>query len=357
MSGGANPHGEDLLRRLSGSADVCLHAFDLVREAALLVELGAATQREASFLDDRVLKPGARAAWVELGRALQAAYDIGFQHPLHFIFHTGHVGSTLVSRLLDETRTVFPLREPSALRQLAEAIDVVGRIDSLVNERGAGILLNGFLRLWSRGDAATKAVVLKATSSAGRIAPALLAQQTTARAIYLNVRAEPYIATLLAGRNSKVDLRGHGPERFRRLARYGATALPALHQLSGGELAAASWLAETWSQHKTIDAQGERVLGVDFDALLGDVPGQIERIVTHLGLPHDPAYLIGIAKSPVLTRYAKAPEHLFSADTRAQILSEARTAQAAEIRKGLEWLDKMATANAAVAAVCKRGGL
>jgi hypothetical protein len=357
MSGGANPHGEDLLRRLAGSADVCLHSFDLVREAALLVELGTATQREASFLDDRVLKPGARAAWVELGRALQAAYDIGFQHPLHFIFHTGHVGSTLVSRLLDETQTVFPLREPSALRQLAETIDAVGRVDSLLNERGAGILLNGFLRLWSRGDAATKAVVLKATSSAGRIAPALLAQQTTARAIYLNVRAEPYIATLLAGRSAKVDLRGHGPERFRRLVRYGATALPALHQLSGGELAAASWLAETWSQHKTIDAQGERVLGVDFDALLGDVPGQIERIVTHLRLPHDRAYLTGVAKSPVLTRYAKAPEHPFSTDTRAQILREARTVQAAEIRKGLAWLDKMATANPAVAAVCQRGGL
>ncbi len=355
MSGGANPVvGDELLQRLANSVDVAVQGFDLVRDRALLVELGAPTYRSASFLDERLLKPGMKAAWVELERVMQAAHNVKLQHPLHFIFHTGHVGSTLVSRLLDETGSVFPLREPAALRHLAETYDVGGRIDSLINARGFGILLGGFLKLWGRGDAATRAVVLKATSSAGRIAPVLFAQQTSARAIYMNVRVEPYLATLLAGANAALDLRGHGPERFRRLAGYGVTELQPLHQHSRGELAAASWLAETWSQQKALDAAGPRMIAVDFDALLGDIGGEIGRIVRHLGLPHTATYLANVAQSPSLLRYAKAPEHAYSPALRAQILSEARTTHAEEIRKGLAWLDRMRAANASVAVVCAR---
>jgi hypothetical protein len=278
-------------------------------------------------------------------------------HPLHFIFHTGHVGSTLVSRLLEETGSTFPLREPAALRTLADTHDALGRVDSLIDERGFAILLAGFLKLWSRGDAATKAVVLKATSSAGRMASTLVAQHPTARAIYLNVRAEPYIATLLGGRNSVIDLRGLGPERFRRLAAYGLSGLQPLHQLSRGELAAAGWLAETWSQQRALDAAGPRMIAIDFDTLLGDVSGEIGRIVRHLGVPHTGTYLANIAQSPALKRYAKAPEHAYSPELRAQVLNEARATQAEEIRKGLSWLERMSGANAEVATVCSRGGL
>jgi hypothetical protein len=259
-----------------------------------------------------------------------------------------------VSRLLDDTGAVLPLREPAALRQLAETHDALGRVDSLLSERGFAILLGGFLRLWGRGDAATKAVVLKATSSTGRMAPALLAAQTSARAIYLNLRAEPYIVTLLSGANAMLDLRGLGPERFRRLAAYGAADLPALHQHSRGELAAASWLAETWSQQKALDAAGSRMIAVDFDMLLGDIGGEIGRIVRHLGLPHTGTYLSNIGQSPALLRYAKAPEHAYSPALRAQVLAEARTQQGEEIRKGLAWLDRMKASNAPIAAVCAR---
>lgn len=354
MSGGTNPNAEELLQRLAGSVDVALQSFDLVRDRALLVELGASIYRQASFLDERILKPGAKAAWVELSRVMEAARTVLFQHPVHFIFHTGHVGSTLVSRLLDETGAVLPLREPTALRQLAETYDALGRIDSLLDERGFAILLSGFLRLCGRGDATTKAVVVKATSNVGRMAPALLAAHTTARAIYLNLRAEPYIVTLLSGANAAQDLRGHGPERFRRLAGYGASALAPLHQLSRGELAAASWLAETWSQQKALDAAGPRMIAVDFDTLLGDIKGEIGRIVRHLGLPHTATYLANVGESPPLSQYAKAPEYAYSPALRAQILAEARVQQGEEVRKGLAWLDRMKASNPPIAAVCAR---
>jgi hypothetical protein len=84
-----------------------------------------------------------------------------------------------------------------------------------------------FLTLWGRGDGATRCVVLKATSIAGRMAVPILASSANSKAIYMNLRAEPYLATLLAGQNSPIDLRGHGPGRIRRLqARVGVPLAP-----------------------------------------------------------------------------------------------------------------------------------
>ena len=354
MSGATNPAADELLGRLATSPEVCLQRYDLAQKTALLVDIGASTLREASFLDDRALKPTMKGAWIALERLQSVVRSIAAQRPLHFIFHTGHVGSTLVSRLLDETRTVLPLREPAVLRQLADTFDRLTRVDSLISERDFGLLTDDILRLWSRGEATSQTVVLKATSSAGRIAPTLLAKSARSRGIYLSLRAEPYIATLVAGQNADADLRGHGPERFRRLEAYGVRALAPLYSHSKGELAAASWLAETWSQLRALDAHGERILTVDFDALLGDVTGHMARVVQHLGIAHEPAFLANAGESHVFKRYAKAPEHAYSPALRAQILSEARKVHREEIRKGLVWLETLGGANPAVGAVCAR---
>lgn len=350
MSGAASDLTENLLTRLAGSPDVCVQRYDLIQRTALLVDIGAANLRRASFLDDRVLKPAMKGAWIALSRVLGVTQTLPQRQPLHFIFHTGHVGSTLVSRLLDETKTVFPRREPAVLRQLADTFDAAGRVDSLISEDDLKVLTAGLLRLWSCGDSTSRVVVLKATSSAGRIAPNLLTQSGGSRGIYLNLRAEAYVATLVAGENADTDLRGLGPERFRRLEAYGISGLPPLYRHSKGELAAASWLAETLSQKKTVDAHDKRVMPIDFDAFLGDVVGHLARIVEHLGIPHEPQFLASVGGSHVLTRYAKAPEYAYSATLRSQILNEARRLHAEEIRKGLAWLEKLGVANSAVAA-------
>ena len=118
-----------------------------------------------------------------------------------------------------------------------------------------------------------------------------------------------------------------------------------------GELAAMSWLAETWSQRKALDLHGERIVAVDFDAFLADVPAEMERIAQHFGLPVDGQFLSAVARSPALTRYSKAPEHAYSPALRGEILTESRDLNKEEIRKGLAWLDFAGTSNPAAGAV------
>ena len=346
---GPQAMGEQLLAELPGSAAVMLQKFALTRGAALLVRLDAQAYRAASFLDDRVLSPSLTGAWVSLERAIVATRSIT-PRPLHFIFHAGHVGSTLLSRLIEEAPGVMSLREPLPLRTLAELHDVLASAESLVSPGGFDECLEGFLRLWGRGFANTTATVVKATSSASRLAPVLLQRRPAARAVFLNLQPEPYVVTLIGGTGTLIDLRGHGPERVRRLQGAGVDVEP-IYRLSLGELAAMAWLAEAISQSAAEQAGGSRVLSVDFDGFLTNVGEQMTTIANHFGFPVEANFAHSIAQSSALSRYSKGPEHAYSPETRRQILEETRQNYRDEIKRGMIWLDRMAGKSPAAAAV------
>jgi hypothetical protein len=338
---------------LAASPDVYLQKVDLVRDAALLVQLNESAYRAASFLDDRILAPEVKGAWTSLRSVRDATQQLGELRPLHFIFHTGHVGSTLLSRLLDESGCVLSLREPLPLRTLADARDTLESPESLLSRRDFDALQSALLAIWSRGYPATHAVVLKATSSACRIAAPLLERQDRSRSVYLNLAAEPYLATLLAGQNSGIDLRGHGPVRIRQLQPRITTPLQPLHALSPGEMAAMSWLAETWNQRDAVTRLGTRIMTLDFDELLRDIADAVARVAAHFQLPQNSRWLSAIARSPVLTRYSKSPDFEYSPQVRRELLRQSRQNNAAQIAAGLRWLEALARAQPAVAAVLK----
>jgi hypothetical protein len=348
---------DDMLARLAASPDVYPQKIDLNSLMVLLVQFGADAYRQASFLDDRILTPATVGAWAGIDKVADASRKVVGARPVNFIFHTGHVGSTLVSRLLDEGGTVLSLREPLPLRSLAEAHDTLGRIDALLSQEEFDRKLVLLMRLWGRGYPATRSVVIKATSSAGRVATTLLSANEGSRAIYLNLRAEPYLATLLAGQNSPADLRGHGPERMRRLqSRLGNPPAP-LHSLSIGELAAMSWVVESWSQRDALNRFPDRVIALDFDRFLAAVGPGIGRILDHFGLPADAPHLEELARSPVLARYSKAPEYAYTPNVRAELLRDSRRRNDDQIRRGLGWLERLATSDDAAAEIVEAAGL
>jgi hypothetical protein len=343
------PLADELLALLPASPDAYAQKMDVVRELVLLVRFSEGAYRAASFLDDRILQPSTQGAWLPLDQVDAASRSNANPRQLHFIFHTGHVGSTLISRLLDDTGEVLSLREPLPLRTLADAHDVLGQAESLLSDAQFQGALAMFVRLWRRGYPATRSSVVKATSSTGRIAVPILSLSEGSRAIYMNLRAEPYLATLLAGQNSPLDLRGHGAERIRRLQSRIATPLAPLHALSIGELAALSWLAETLSQLSAVNGSAGRVVALDFDQFLGDVGAGMTRVLDHFGLAGNDRYLAAVGRSPALTRYSKAPEFAYTPDLRAEVLRDSRRDNREEIGKGMDWLARLAKAEPTVA--------
>jgi hypothetical protein len=314
---------------LASSAALYPLAFDPVRDALTLVRMDAAAYRAASFLDQRMDRRGEWVPAAAVEQAMAGARDV---RKLHFIFHAGHVGSTLLSRLLDEADGVLSLREPLPLRVIAERF----------SHARAELLL----RLWERGFERTQAVVLKATSSTERLATALLAMRPQSRAVMLNVGAESYMATMLAGENSAADLNAQGAERMHRLGALLASPPPRPGSL--GELIAMSWAAERLTQAQAALMLGERILTIDFDVMLEDVGATVARVLGHFGIesPED-----AIAYSAILGRYSKAPEHAYSPSLRKDLLTQARRNFAVEIRDSLAWLENLKAANPSHAAV------
>jgi hypothetical protein len=58
-----------------------------------------------------------------------------------------------------------------------------------------------------------------------------------------------------------------------------------------------------------------------------------------------------VGRSPVLTRYSKAPEYGYTPNVRAEGLRDSRRHNREEIRKGMEWLERQARSDNAVAEV------
>ncbi|HEX4534193.1 MAG TPA: hypothetical protein VH000_08170 [Rhizomicrobium sp.] len=327
-----------LLPGLARAPTLYAQRLDLEARRVFFVRMMEMSYRTASFLDDRMLSPRNPGAWIALAD-VETALDGGTHaKPLHFIFHAGHVGSTLLSRVLDETGQVLSLREPLPLRTLADRFD----------HDHANADLETFLKLWSRGFASTRAVVLKATSNTARLGHHLLHARPDTRAVYLNLPAETYLATILAGDNTAADLDAHAPEREYRLTQFLGEAPDAS---SPGERAAFAWLTERLTEEQLKAQFGPRILPLDFETLLANPAAALERVIKQFGLDVPQAWLDGIGGNAVFSRYSKATEHAYSPQLRARVLAEARGHQAIEIRKGMDWLGALAAHHKSVSHV------
>src|SRR4051812_48565132 len=107
-------------------------ALDPAAGVVRLIAMDRESYRAASFLDDRMLQRPVDAqamAWPDVEAAMQQ----DLRTDARWIFHIGHVGSTLVSRLLGEVGGVLAVREPRLLRDLAlSPPEIRGRYAMLV---------------------------------------------------------------------------------------------------------------------------------------------------------------------------------------------------------------------------------
>jgi hypothetical protein len=245
-----------------------------------------------------------------------------------WIFHIGHVGSTLIARLLGELNGVLSVREPRALRDLTFfPRDVRDRFVPTVRS------------LMSRSFDAGQTAVIKATSMVSEIAAELVGE--SGRALFLFASPGVYLQTMLAGERSQAELQALASFYS---ARAEARGIP----WPGGaqppaQMAALVWACEMSAlEDAAAELRSDCVLWCDFDAFLEEPGTGLSTIAAFLGLSDEDARVAEIARSPLMRRYSKALDHEFGPEARRQLLDEASAKHAAAIQSALAMLSEAA---------------
>lgn len=316
---------------MSMSADI-LHdpgylpfRLDLEKGRVLFVHLDAQQRRDAAFLDQRALPSQPQGAWAPL--SLLPTPDT--RHTIaDGIFHIGHCGSTLLSRLLDSWPELEGLREPLPLRDLAAAWQGTAPPREL---------LFALMACWRRPLPPCTRVAIKATSSCNALIEPMLRDGGLRRAILLDMPLEPWLATLLKSEDSVRDALAASEERAGVLHAHGIAMDDTLAPRDAIEACAMGWLAER--QRFEALASGpyaSRVLRVDFEDLLASPEATLSRIAAHLEL--DAAHVPHAMASLAWGRYSKAQQHGYGREDREHDLALARERFGTEIASGVAWV-------------------
>ncbi len=185
-------------------------------------------------------------------------------------------------------------------------------------------------KIWARAAASA---LIKATSICTGLASRAAARPHRT-AIYMTQPPQTHLAVLLAGANAVNDLRAFAQLRWRRLN--AMTPLPPLAGSSLGEIAALAWLTEGAA------ADAAALPLFNFEALLAQPAQTLAEMAAALNVAAPPERIEAAISGPILKQYSKSPDHAYDAALRNQIIASARSNHAAEIRKGMVWLEKVA---------------
>ena len=311
-----------------------------------LIQLSEAIYGVESFLDERVY-PNRNQRIISFDSIDSA---VSCDEKLNFIFHLGHVGSTLLSRVLGCGPSTFSVREPAILRRIAnlvlESREPICAWPLARLEAG----LDAGLRLLSRVYHPGQVSLVKTTSFVGEIAPLLMERASSARAVLLVAHPKIFIASILGGAASREELSRVSVGRIARLNRRCPRLKLDIDALSDGELAALGWVTELLGLAEAGRLFPDRTLWLDFDGFLQDRRSALNEILLHLTGAAGDLEVETMLESPDFAIYSKATDHGFDGSIRHRLIGDYFVTHAVEIERGLAWINAAANDELEIAA-------
>lgn len=329
------------LYRAATDPSWCFQEMDLQLDRAAFLPMTERDYRRTSFLDHRLETSGHKPVITRLESLVNAAAEHRAT-PFHWIFHPGHVGSTLISRLLGELDDVLPLREPLPLRHLAglwrEQGDPLAQLDSPGYDR----LEHAVWVFLGRTFRERQVSLVKATSDCCNLLERALAAHPGARAIWLDVDLETFLAGMLRNQARRQETRAFAQSRLLDLHGFLGDREIRLFELDIARLTAVNWLANQGHRLRAqrTDTDG-RILTLHFHELLEAPENALSRVLDHLGLPSGEPTVARLMASPSRRTYAKHPDSAFSARQRYEQLAVSRRDNASEISEALAFADQL----------------
>jgi len=345
------------LQTIANSPELFLRDIDPVRDIAVLSPMSEATYRASSFLDSRIERDGER----DLGMPLATLERlVEAQRPprrtLHWLFHFGHCGSTLLSRLLGEVDGLLALREPAVVMGLARSLRQLGQPGFPVDAERWSTLRDLSFTLLGRSFRPDQQVLVKPTSHAANLIPEALGFAGDARALLLYLDLETYLATMLRPETQRELTLYARDFRIQDFRQYVPGQPDSAVDYPPGQLAAFTWLLHAREFAVALDdaGLGPRCLSLSFDDYLAAPAQWLGALCAFLGRPQPGAVVAALLAGPASAAYAKDPTHSYDASRRARELEQMRNTRGGEIAEAVAWAKDIASGAPAFAGLIER---
>lgn len=176
------------------------HRVDIAADEITLLDVERHALRACTFLDGR------NEFWRGSGCRLRLSGCDPESRSLEggdrYIFHVGFCGSTLLTRLLDQPGAALLLREPRILTDVASyraGLDAIADDDGRVDD-ALGVARRLLRRRWSSSEA----TVVKPSNWANNLIPALCADATTIRPLFLSMGRRAFVLAVLRGGSERL---------------------------------------------------------------------------------------------------------------------------------------------------------
>ncbi|MGH8496889.1 MAG: hypothetical protein ACREVN_12215 [Gammaproteobacteria bacterium] len=315
-----------------------LRKLDIPGDRVRFAYMTEGAYADSAFLDWRLERASGREFGLKLSQLLEVRRRVNPPcRPMHFLFHIGHCGSTLLSRMLGALGGTLSLREPPPLLELAQARRALRAGQGEMEESRWREAYELTLTLLSRTFNAQDVALVKPNSHANNLIGELLDWHPDCRAVLLYIDLENYLATMLRPHTREETERAVIESRHADFLSLGGDA--ELAELDDARKAALVWLVQMREINEAVATHRGRVYALEFADFLADSRRRLASIAGFLGRAAD-APAIDRALDPALTRqYSKLTEHRYDARARQRMIDESRRANAAEIKAGIDWAD------------------
>ena len=324
---------EKLVSVAANDPSLLLYTVDLIPDKANFLPVNEDTYRQSMFLDNRVAVKDPQWVVTPLWKTIEQVNPKLPARQCNFIFHIGHCGSTICTRLLEGFPGQLALREPLPLRALAATQRDLDQDWSYIGPSKLPELRKFIYGMVSRRFADTRNVVVKATSDVCNIAGDLLDMHEGNRALLMYLPLENFLTVMLRNTTRREETAHFTASRLRDLIE-NDVEIPPLYKLNDGERAALSWLSNMYWLTRL---QNQHAKFVDFENLLQEPENVLTDICTFFSTEHDAARVSQVVNGPVLSVYSKDAKSPYNPASRRAELTAARQQFDAEITAAMKW--------------------
>ncbi|MEQ1817680.1 MAG: hypothetical protein ABL871_03645 [Terricaulis sp.] len=335
MSGDRTRHPGEYIR----DAAWLPHAYDADRDAFVFAHLPRDLQRRVVFIDRRFVPKQLLSPLVPIADLPLDLIDER-RGPLHFIFHTGFCGSTLLSRALDIPGVSMGLKEPAILTSMGRALHGGHEIAEP---------LDLSLRLLSRPLVAGETQIVKPSNATNPLAREMMRSIRGSKALVLYSDLQAFLCALvrrnlqgrIMGRNFFCGFMPAIPLQ----SRYGRDELLKHTDL---QIAAHAWLMQVAALERLAQRFGpDRVRFIKDTTLFHERPKTLQRVADFFELNMTPEQIDSLSRSGVFDEEAKKPGAPFDAAKREEERASANAIYEDELVHAQNWARELAARSVA----------